>query len=203
MLGKMEGRRRSRRQRMRWLAMDTSLSKLQELVRNREAWRAAVHGVATSQTQLGDWTELRIKWHRESTAYKKWTWAPGLAGPWTCWFDSEPLWALGSSLHWVKEELTNDSFSNALWCWISSLIFTACHIAGLRMSDQKADVPLSEFPEPWKLFDLKTARYMHSETHPLFESLSTTDSQHLNCRRIIRVLLELQSSELTPRYSLI
>ena len=50
MLGKMEGRRRSRRQRMRWLAIDTSLSKLQELVRNREAWRAAVHGVATSQT---------------------------------------------------------------------------------------------------------------------------------------------------------
>ena len=50
MLGKMEGRRRSRRQRMRWLAIDTSLSKLQELVRNREAWRAVVHGVATSQT---------------------------------------------------------------------------------------------------------------------------------------------------------
>ena len=50
MLGKMEGRRRSRRQRMRWLAIDTSLSKLQELVRNREAWRAAVHGVTTSQT---------------------------------------------------------------------------------------------------------------------------------------------------------
>ena len=71
MLGKIEGRRRRGQQRTRWLdgfidSMDMRLSKLQEMVKDRKAWHAAVHGVAKSQTWLSNWMEL--------TDWKSTTW---------------------------------------------------------------------------------------------------------------------------------
>ena len=101
MLGGIGSRRRMGWQRMRWLdgitdSMGMSLSELQQLVMDRDAWRAVIHGVARSRTRLRDWTELNWAW--------VWQTVPGN-------LDGSVSWTLSG--HWIPSSLGSKSFLEA------------------------------------------------------------------------------------------
>ena len=111
LLGGIGGRRRREWQRMRWLdgitdAMDVSLSELRELVMDREAWRAAIHGVAKSWTRLSNWTELN------------WTLARGALSVPLQMFMSE---AFSAPFYTLIKLCYTKLLSNQAWCLVQKL----------------------------------------------------------------------------------